>query len=223
MKAKTIMLILSNLLIGVFLSNAQEISNITIDTSNLYFPNHLLIDTVNLWGREKDDEFYQKRMQGNWHKNSMCSEQLLRLKEPILHQEYPHEVYRFTWFGFFGNKHNPFTIRIENYNENVFIISKYISRDKNKEGLFVNDTVFVDKKSWLEFKSTLENANFWDISPIEKTDIVVMDGATWILEGKKNDLYHVVFRVSGKNKEIGNICLHLLQLSNMKLKRKQFY
>jgi hypothetical protein len=226
MKTKIILLFLSNVLIISAILNAQVINQSEKDTIEHFFPSGYFIDTINpeADGTIHGNEFYKRRKLIASYTNSINSMQLWRLKEPKLFKEYPHEVYRFTWFGFFGNKHNPFTIRIENHNDTVYIVSKFISRDRNGETvLFVNDTVFLDNKAWLEFKTMIEDANFWEIPTIEKTSIVVMDGATWILEGKKNDLYHAVFRVSGKNKEIGNICLYLVELSTMKLKRKQFY
>lgn len=217
------MLILSNLLISVFLLNAQENSNITIDTNNLYFPNHLLIDTVNLWGREKDDEFYQRRMQGNYFKNSMYSMRLLKLKEPKLFKKYPHEVYRFTWFGYLGTSHNPLSIRIENNKKSTYLISKFITRRKNNETLIIKDTVYLQEKEWQNFKNMIANQGFWDISPVEKTSIIIMDASTWILEGSNDNTYHMVHRQCGRDKEIGKICMFLLELSNINIKKKEFY
>lgn len=226
MKSKSITLILSNLLIVVFLSNAQEKPLYEIDANRLFFPVGFLLDTINpeVDGIIHGTDFMARRHRLADFRNKMYSESLSRLNEPTLIHEYPNEVYRFTWFGYLGNRHNPLTVRIENHNGNVFIVSKYISRKNNgEEELVINDTVFVDDRSWAEFANMIDDADFWGISPIEKTQIVYMDGSIWILEGRKDDLYHAVFRSMGKNKETGDICLRLLYLSNLKLRRKQFY
>lgn len=217
-------LIMTNLLFLYFSLKAQEKDY--KDTNKLFFHDKYFFDSINPQadGTICGNEFIERRKRSATIRNSYYSKQLLSLKEPKLYQEYPHDVYRFTWFGYFGQRHNPFTIRIEDHNESVFVVSKFISRDKNKkESLFVNDTIFLDNKTWIRFNTMIKDINFWEIPSIEKSSIVVMDGSTWILEGKKNYIYHAVFRINGKDKEIGDICLFLLRLSNLKIKNKELY
>ncbi len=205
--------------------NTEKSMNNIIDTNLFFFQSKYLLDTINMFGQKKDNEFYKTREKDATLKNSWYSEQLIKLNEPKLYKEYYYESYRFTWFGYLGTSHNPISIRIENHNGNVFLIAKYICSkgcSKNK-GLIVNDTVNVEKKEWKNFKCKIDSMNFWNIPPTEKTEIIIMDGSTWIFEGKNDKLYNMVHRNCGKKKEIGEICLYLLKLSNLKIKNKELY
>ncbi|NSW44773.1 MAG: hypothetical protein HPY79_02965 [Bacteroidales bacterium] len=209
----------------VYAQNTEKSMNNIIDTSMFFYPSKYLLDTINMFGHKKDNEFYKIREKDATLKNSWYSEQLIKLNEPKLYNEYYYESYRFTWFGYLKTSHNPISIRIENQNGNIFLITKYICSkgcSKNK-GLIVNDTVNIEKKEWENFKARIDSMNFWNIPPIEKTEIVIMDGSTWIFEGKNDKLYNMVHRSCGKKKEIGEICLYLLKLSNLKIKNKDIY
>lgn len=226
MKIKSIILILCNLLIIGFSLKAQEKNDNEIDTNKLFFPNMYFIDTINAEsdGTISGKEFIDRRMRTATILNSWYSEQLLRLKEPKLNQEYPHEVYRFTWFGYLAHKHNPFSLRLECFNDTVFLFVNYINNQNKKHQYeFITDTVTLNKNDWDIFKNKIDSLNFWSISPIEKTETVIMDGSVWILEGKNNKSYHMVHRNCGKHKEIGELCLFLLEKSRIKVKKKNLY
>ena len=188
------------------------------DTNNFLFPNEFLLDTINLFGQEKNQEFFNRRFCSAIYKNIYYSEILRKLQEPKLYRNYPNEVYRFTWQGYLATLHNPLSIRIENNNGNIIMYIKY-----NKKNIMVSDTLLLDKQVWTELKNKIDSLNFWEISPVEKTEIVVMDGSVWILEGKKGNLYHMVHRKSGKNKEIGEICMYLIKKSKLKIRKKELY
>jgi hypothetical protein len=196
----------------------------SIDTNKLFFPSRYFIDTVNTYGREKNKEFYETRMQGNYFKNAVYSEKLLRLKEPKLFSDYKQETYRFTWSGYVGKSHNPLSLRLEKHNENIYLFVKYINGKSQKQGdILVTDTVVISENDWNTFKNKLDSIDFWNVPSVEKTDIVTMDGSVWILEGKHDNIYHMVHRQDGRNKEIGELCLYLLNLSNIRVKKKEFY
>ena len=195
----------------------------------LFFPAQSFLDTINTFKQEKDCAFYNKREQLASSQNELYSEKLLQLNEIVLYNEYYYESYRITRFGYFGVSHNPLSVRIENHSENVFLIVKYIhcSNYNHKKQKFNNidlivDTVNISKTNWEIFKNKINNIDFWNISPVEKTEIVVMDGSTWIFEGKSNEKYHMVYR-NVDTKEIREICLFLLKLSNTSIKKKEFY
>ncbi len=138
----------------------------------------------------------------------------------LQYQDYPHEVYRFTWFGYLKQKHNPFSLRLESHNDTVLLFVSYINgKSKKYQNELITDTVTLDKNDWDVFKNKIDSLDFWSISPVERTDIVTMDGSVWILEGKNDKSYHMVHRVCGKRKEIGELCLYLLEKSNLKVKK----
>jgi len=224
MKTKFVILIWSNLLIICFSLKAQE--KHYIDTNKLFFPDKYFVDTINPQadGTNSGNEFIDRRKRTATFLNSWYSEQLLSLKESKLSQEYPHEVYRFTWFGYLAQNHNPFSLRLECFNDTVFLFVKYInSKNKQHKKELITDTITLNKKDWEIFKNNVDSINFWSISPIEKTETVIMDGSVWILEGKNNKSYHMVHRNCGKHKEIGELCLYLLEKSSIKVKKKNLY
>lgn len=194
------------------------------DSSDLYFPNKFFIDTINSFGQERTREFYEIRMQGGWYRNSLYSEQIKMLKEPILFNLPNQESYRFIWFGYLKSSHNPISLRLKKNDEDIRLYVKYISSgEKQNEPIFNSDTIIVSKNSWNSIISKIDSIEFWNISPIEKTNIVSMDGSVWIFEGKKDNKYHMVHRQNGYNKEIGELCRLLLRLSKLNIKKKEIY
>ena len=225
MQINTLIIIIFNLLFFTFPLGAQEVDNISID-NNLYFPDKFFIDTINpeADGTIQGNEFYERRKYAANYINFILSMEFSKLNEPKLYHEYPYEVYRFTWSAYLKNAHNPLTIRIENDGKKAYLIAKYIryNRFSNKDKLIIKDTITIDKNKWVEFKNIINSINFWNISPIEKTSIVVFDGSTWILEGSIDKSYHMVHRKMAKHKEIGEVCLYLLKLSGIKVKENEF-
>jgi hypothetical protein len=122
------------------------------------------------------------------------------------------EIYRFLWLRTF---HHPVFVRVE--------------RNKNKAGLFTKELDGaggyapgkvlreyehrLTKQEFCEFLNLLEKADYWSLPSTE--DDGGVDGAQWILEGVKNDRYHVVDRFSPEKGEYQEACIYLLKLSNI--------
>jgi len=229
----------------VFSQNTETSMYNVIDTT-MFFPNEFLLDTINTFGQEKDNAYYRRQRESAVFTNNWYSMKLIVLNEPKLYNKSNHESYRFTWFATWGVAHNPFSVRIENRDGNVFLIAKYFHRElgfkeiidsyfnnklwgygtkrKYDDRVIVHDTIFIEQKEWEIFKNKLNSIDFWNVSPIEITDIVVFDGSTWIFEGNNEGVYHMVQRhVFTKSSEIGDICLYLLKLSGIPVKKKWFH
>jgi len=206
--------------IGILLFIINSIYAQRNDTIVYYFPKEYFLDTINHFEQEKNEEFFERRKSTAFlFVNTPYSLHLKELNEPVLFKEYTNETYRFTWIGYFSFL-NPVSIRVEINNDNIFLISKYIGRNKKNKKLFVNDTIFLDDQEMIIFKNKLDSINFWDIPTIEQTNIAVMDGSTWILEGKKAEKYHAVARHVDWEKDIGGFCLYLVKLSKIKFNRR---
>jgi len=155
---------------------------------------------------------------------------IVELNEPPLNEDINCESYRFTWKGTFGVYHNPFSVRIENHDGNIFLISKYVQRTNyiRRKMKFKNvdlfaDTLYLEQKEWDIFKDKISSINFFDIPPTE-TSIVIIDGSVWIFEGNDGKSHHMVQRSAYPEiSEIVDICLYLLKLSNIQIKEKWFY
>ncbi len=213
------------ILIPIYAQNNNIKSTKEIDTNIFFFPSKYFLDTLNTFGQEKNKDFYKRRMQIALSNTLLYSQILTDLKEPKIFNENNKESYRFLWIGYFGTFHNPISIRIEKYNNNIYIISKYFSKNRKlKNGILIaNDTIPIDNGEWKILKTKIDSINFWNFPLIEKTDIAVYDGSMWILEGINGNLYNLINTICGEKKEIEDICLYLLKLSKIKVKRKEFY
>lgn len=206
-------------------SNGIFIERLTIsDTSLIYFPVNSFLDTVNLFGQEKDIKFYERRKKSDSIKNSIYSNNLFALNEPKLFKGYNYEAYRFTWLR---ANHDPISVRIENRNDEIYLFFKRTSvSDAQHFGqLTNNDTIFLDFKVWEAFLNKIEKNNFWKIPTIEKSEVVVKGRGVskWILEGKANEEYHLVYRTNALNKDIGDICMYFINLTGLKIRTRNLY
>ena len=206
------------LLILKFNLFSQQNGNFEVDTAKLYFPVKCLYDTINLFGQEKNEIFYQRRFQSAIDKDIWFSEKLINLKEPKLYKNYQYESYRFIWFGYLKGKNNPFALRIENRNDTILLFVKYIYHDKkNRE--FGGDTIVLTKNDWNTFKTKVKSIDFWNLPCVEKSKIIVMDGSTCIMEGKKGNEYNMVYSKRSELKEIiKEPWLFLIEKSGLKIK-----
>ena len=194
--------------------NSQDkISSDTIlipkDSTTLYFPVNSLNDTSS---NPLYESFFNK-----WY-----SSQLFALKEPIIYSNKSQdEIYRFTWLRTF---HNPIAIRIEKHNDNYTLFWKL----SNGAGgyspgeLEIDKQKTLDKKTWEEFISKLNQSDFWNLV-INHND-TGKDGSQWILEGKSTNKYHVVDKWSpDKDSKFYECCNFLLGLTDLKINDEQKY
>lgn len=124
-----------------------------------------------------------------------------------------HEVYRLVLLPTFDD---PIAIRLWKSNEQYFLTVKKAVDGKGmgmeRFGKLYENTKPVTRAEWNEFINHLEEAMFWDLPSRDKDDIPVNDGASWTLEGKSTDRYHIVDRIT-PSKELKESCLYLLKLS----------
>jgi len=214
--------IIIKIIIFLFITNyiyAQEYDIVPYALIPYYFPNECF------YGHNPANATATKV---NQHYSSLLSE----LQEPIIFKEYPNEVYRFTYSVSFVDK-NPITIRIEDTENKKVMTFKFIYKKNvyvsNQPLDIFSKTIVIKEKEWVILKNKIDSLNFWEI-PSKKTNkdfILSSYSALWILEGRKNNLYHMVHRTSYKDvtqeNEIREICLFLLKLSKLKLNKRYFY
>ena len=149
----------------------------------------------------------------NWYASHLNA-----LDEPVLRDSLPAKVYRFTWLRSF---HKPVVIRLENFNGAVTLYWKVSDGAGGYEPgkMIVNKSKVLTLKNWNDFVASVNSINFWNL-PTTRSGIG-SDGAQWILEGKELGKYHVVDRQSGG--KIESVCLKLLELSNLKIKKDDIY
>ena len=149
----------------------------------------------------------------NWYASHLNA-----LDEPILCDSLPAKVYRFTWLRTF---HQPVVIRLENFNDTVTLYWKVSDGAGGYEPgkIIVNNSKVITLEKWNDFVANVNSINFWNL-PTTQSGLGT-DGAHWIFEGKELGKYHVVDRWHGGT--IESVCLKLLELSDLKIKKDDIY
>lgn len=145
------------------------------------------------------------------------------MKEPVLFKDKSGlEIYRFTWLRTF---HNPVAIRIVKDANSYAIFWKQASGQGGYEPgeLKIDRSRTVDKKVWDEFKSRLNEIQFWTL-PTNQKEKSGFDGAQWILEGKVDGQYHVVDKwTPDQSTAFYQICNFLITLTDLEIPEKEKY
>jgi hypothetical protein len=120
------------------------------------------------------------------------------------------ETYRFLWLRTF---HHPIAIRVWRKAEERNMVFKELDGaggyDPGK--LIANQTRQLGADEWDKFIDLLQQASYWRL-PTDSKD-GGCDGAQWVLEGKKDNQYHIVDRWSPQSGSYSEACLYLVKLS----------
>lgn len=149
------------------------------------------------------------------------SSSLAAMEEPALKDKKNVEVYRFLWLRSF---HPPVSVRLWQSGNECYMNTKQLSDmgvPKNDEAIFskslaVNKTQSITREEWSHFQELLKKAGFWSMPTIDENP-VGLDGAGWLLEGVKQDQYHVVHRQSPAEGAYRELCIYLLRVSGVKI------
>jgi hypothetical protein len=157
--------------------------------------------------------------------NTWYSQMLYFLKEPILYSyKGDKEIYRFTWLRSF---HHPVIVRIEKQSNIIRLFAKVSNGAGGFEpGKIIVDTTFdVAVKEWDDLKKKIVEVKFWEI-PTESKKHNGKDGSEWIIEGIKDNMYHMAIRWTPNKIEEGNfrsIGETLISISKIKDETKDYY
>jgi hypothetical protein len=130
------------------------------------------------------------------------------------------EAYRFVWIRSFDE---PITLRIQ---KSLAKISLTVKRSVG-EGGFKHGGLIVDQSkdisilAWMKFKSLLEKECFWMMETGDRE--FGIDGATWLLEGRRENRYHFVCKWSPTKGKFREACLYLLELSKLPINEEDIY
>ncbi|MDB4924074.1 hypothetical protein [Mucilaginibacter sp.] len=152
--------------------------------------------------------------------NLWYSLKLEAMNEPVI---YKHKSgvnsYRFTWLRSF---HHPIAIRI-NKNNNVYSIYWKMSDNGKYEKLVTDKHKIISKATWDLFESKLKQLDYWKMGT-NSNERSGMDGAQWILEGKKANTYHLIVRWSPESKsKYYQCCDYLIGLTDLKIPAREKY
>lgn len=126
------------------------------------------------------------------------------------------EVYRFLWLRTF---HHPIFVRIERKGNSIRLFSKESNGAGGYEpGKVIRTTnTTLDETQWLDFLNLLGESKYWQMPAEDKRS--GFDGSQWILEGVKENRYHVVDRWTPETGEYREACIYLLKLSGVGVDR----
>lgn len=179
------------------------------DSNVLYFPPELLCDTEEYNG--------QASFLNKWY-----SKHLFAMREPLVYKNNSqNEIYRFTWLRTFED---PIAIRMERHGNRYALYWKSSSGSGGYEPgkLIIDKQKLISKENWDEFMKRLSQIDFWNLNTHEKN--WGMDGAQWILEGKKPTQYHIVDRWTPNEKsDYYECCSFLIDLTDFEIKAQAKY
>jgi hypothetical protein len=158
----------------------------------------------------------------NWIRK-FYSSSLAAMQEPPLFplKDKNVETYRFVWLRSF---HPPVAVRLWKAGNQSYMSTKQLSNvgvPINGEAIFpktlaVNETQSITNEEWAHFQDLLKKAEFWPMPTIDETPIG-LDGSGWLLEGVKQDQYHMVHRQSPEQGAYREVCIYLLRVSRVKI------
>jgi len=176
--------------------------------SNFYFPDGILESRTDL------DEYVRA-----WY-----SKPLRIVGEPSLScgQAPGTEVYRFLWLRTF---HHPISIRVtRSDNKTALVAAELTGAGGSDPGSVARR---VDKilaiAEWKGLEAALSGTAFWKMSTRQPDKEVGLDGAQWIVEGRRVAEYHVVHRWTPRTGSYREAGLHFLELSGLRIPQQELY
>ncbi len=154
------------------------------------------------------------------------------LEEPIMEPPYDEtfEMYRFVWRRTF---HHPIVIRIVRSDDQITLIGKQFTGAGGYEhgelDLRIERTVTPEQ--WTNFQYLLSTTAFWEMPSVEPEKrmpdgniIIMLDGASWMLEGIHHGRWHIVYRRFMMDyPDFQQACLYLLTLSEIPVPPEEIY
>ncbi|HEO65817.1 MAG TPA: hypothetical protein ENI73_08095 [Spirochaetes bacterium] len=168
--------------------------------------------------KKLDESYFPKNKIGEF-RAKWYSKHLRKANEPILYTltNKKTEIYRFTWLRTF---HHPIMIRVYQSGGKSFLIAKELSGAGGYDPGELKHNVKRQllKKEWQNILEHVKKSSYWYLKT-KIDDLLGFDGAKWIMEGVKKGKYHVVDRWSPEKGSYRELCLYLLKLSGLKVKR----
>ncbi|HLL99508.1 MAG TPA: hypothetical protein VK400_00500 [Pyrinomonadaceae bacterium] len=180
---------------------ARKISGIEKGKSD-YFPKDIFA------GGWKDADNFMNDWYGK-HLRAMNEKSLLDVSDGKT------EIYRFLWLRSF---HHPVFVRVERSPNQI----KLFTAESDGAGGYEPGKILrsssrnLDQTEWCEFLKLLRAANYWNL-PTNDCDLMGTDGAQWVLEGVRDNRYHIVDRWSPETGEYREACVYLLRLAGFEI------
>jgi len=135
--------------------------------------------------------------------------ELCAMGEPALSVAGP-ETYRFVWVR---HLHNPVAVRLGHAEDGVSVVAiEADARDASSER---RHEFKAPDAAWTTLRAHLEAADFWNLPGDPSDDERGLDGADWIIEGRRNGVYHSVIRWEPRPGPFRAACEDFITLSGL--------
>jgi hypothetical protein len=135
--------------------------------------------------------------------------ELCAMKEPSLSTVGP-ETYRFVWMR---HHHNPVAVRLNLAKDAVSVVS--VQSDAHDPANARRHEFTAAADAWNALLIHLQAADFWNMPGDPEEDQQGLDGADWIIEGRRGGVYHSVVRWEPKPGPFREACEDFIKLSGL--------
>jgi hypothetical protein len=131
------------------------------------------------------------------------------MKEPSLAEVGP-ETYRFVWMR---HHHNPVAVRLNLAKDGVAVVA--VQSDVHDPANARRHEFKAALDGWNALLLHLQAADFWNMAGDPEDDEKGLDGADWIIEGRRGGVYHSVIRWEPKPGPFRDACEDFIKLSGL--------
>lgn len=135
--------------------------------------------------------------------------ELCGMDEPSLSQPGP-ETYRFVWIK---HQRNPVAVRVTRAGAEIAVVS--VQADARDPGTKRRHEFTVGPEVWKSLLAHLEAADFWNLAGDPEDNERGLDGADWVIEGRRANIYHSVVRWQPKPGPFRDACEDLIRVSGL--------
>jgi hypothetical protein len=135
--------------------------------------------------------------------------ELCAMKEPALSVSGP-ETYRFL---FMRHLHNPVAVRFTRKGDGIAVTTVEANVHDPKDNRRHEFTAEIG--AWNDLKAHLESADFWNLFGDPTEDERGLDGADWVIEGRRGGVYHAVVRWNPPPGPFRSACEDFIKLAGM--------
>jgi hypothetical protein len=135
--------------------------------------------------------------------------ELCGMGEPSLSVSGP-ETYRFVWTR---HLHNPVAVRVTRAGAEIAVVS--VQADARDPSAKRRHEFTVGPEIWKTLLAHLEAADFWNLAGDPEDNERGLDGADWVIEGRRANIYHSVVRWEPKPGPFREACEDLIKVSGL--------
>jgi hypothetical protein len=135
--------------------------------------------------------------------------ELCGMGEPSLSMLGP-ETYRFVWTR---HLQNPVAVRVTRAGADIAVVA--VQADARDPSAMRRHEFIVGGEVWKTLLAHLEAADFWNLAGDPEEDERGLDGADWVIEGRRANIYHSVIRWQPKPGPFREACEDLIEVSGL--------